>query len=29
LFKRWVYPIDGETVFVLHISHGRRQPIKH
>ncbi len=26
---RILFTIDGETVFVLHIRHGRRQPIKH
>jgi plasmid stabilization system protein ParE len=24
-----LFTIDGETVFVLHIRHGRRPPIKH
>lgn len=26
---RILFTIDGETVFVLHIRHGRRKPIRH
>src|ERR1035438_9174541 len=26
---RVLFTIEGDTVFILHIRHGRRQPIKH